>query len=158
MCLLGVSVMNNHIYGSKVPQNPHIGGISSQICKKFKYLYLQICVPDWHETWQAATATNLYKTHFIKVINKYRRVRLASIRRSRRPYSPSWDSERTTSPPLHRRWGTSDARCRGRRDTNTFSGTDVGSLSRTRPPSATQSPDSNWSNAFNVCRMNSANN
>ena len=58
MCLLGVSVMNNHIYGSKVPQNPHIGGISSQICKKFKYLYLQICVPDWHEIWRAAAASN----------------------------------------------------------------------------------------------------
>jgi len=29
MCLLGVSMMNNHIYGSKVPQNPHFGGLNS---------------------------------------------------------------------------------------------------------------------------------
>jgi len=28
MCLLGVSMMNNHIYGSKVPQNPHFGGLN----------------------------------------------------------------------------------------------------------------------------------
>ena len=36
MCLLGVSMMNKHIYGSKVPQNPILGawiGISSQICE-----------------------------------------------------------------------------------------------------------------------------
>ena len=24
----GVSMMNNHIYGSKVPQNPHFGGLN----------------------------------------------------------------------------------------------------------------------------------
>ena len=28
MCLFGVSMMNNHIYGSKVPQKPHFGGLS----------------------------------------------------------------------------------------------------------------------------------
>ena len=28
MCLLGVSMMNNHIYASKVPQNPHFGGLN----------------------------------------------------------------------------------------------------------------------------------
>ena len=25
MCLFGVSMINSHIYGSKVPQNPHFG-------------------------------------------------------------------------------------------------------------------------------------
>jgi len=55
MCLLGVSMMNKHSLGSKVPQKPILGnwiGISSQICEKFKQLYLQICVSDWHEIWQ----------------------------------------------------------------------------------------------------------
>jgi len=28
MCLLGVSMMNNHVYGSKVPQKPHFGGLN----------------------------------------------------------------------------------------------------------------------------------
>jgi len=28
MCLLGVSVMNIYIYVSKVPQNPHVGGLN----------------------------------------------------------------------------------------------------------------------------------
>ena len=28
MCLLGVSMMNNHIQGFKVPQNPHFGGLN----------------------------------------------------------------------------------------------------------------------------------
>ena len=28
MCLLGYSMMNNHIYGSKVPQNLHFGGLN----------------------------------------------------------------------------------------------------------------------------------
>jgi len=32
------------------PRPPsHPIGISSQICEKFNYLYLQICVSDWHE-------------------------------------------------------------------------------------------------------------
>jgi len=30
MCLLGVSMMNNHIYGSKVPENPHFGGLNKR--------------------------------------------------------------------------------------------------------------------------------
>jgi len=28
MCLLGVSMINSHIYGYKVPQNPHFGGMN----------------------------------------------------------------------------------------------------------------------------------
>ena len=28
MCLLGVSMMNNHIYVSKLPQNPHFGSLN----------------------------------------------------------------------------------------------------------------------------------
>jgi len=29
--LLGVSMMNNHIYGFKVPQNPHFGGLNRSL-------------------------------------------------------------------------------------------------------------------------------
>jgi len=47
--------------GPKSPKTPILGtwiGISSQICEKFKQLYLQIYVSDWHEIWQAAAASN----------------------------------------------------------------------------------------------------
>jgi len=44
--------------GPKFPKTPIFGtwiGISSQICEKFKQLYLQICVSDWHEIWHPKT-------------------------------------------------------------------------------------------------------
>jgi len=48
MCLLGVSMMNNHIQGSKGPQNPHFGawiGILSQICEKIQIaISLDLCI------------------------------------------------------------------------------------------------------------------
>ena len=63
MCLLGVSMINNHIYGSKVPQNPHFGGMNRHFKPNMQKiqiasLYLQICVSDWHEIWQAAATSN----------------------------------------------------------------------------------------------------
>jgi len=43
MCLLGVSMMNNHIYGFKVPQNPHFGGLNRHFKPNmqiiFRYVY-----------------------------------------------------------------------------------------------------------------------
>jgi len=63
MCLLGVSMMNNHIYGSKVSQNSHFGGLNMYFKRNMQKnqiarLYLQICVSNWHEIWQAAAASN----------------------------------------------------------------------------------------------------
>jgi len=56
MCLLGSRWWIITFRGPKSPQTPI--GISSQICEKFKQLYLQICVSDWYEIWQAAAASN----------------------------------------------------------------------------------------------------
>ena len=42
----GVSMMNNHIYGSKVPKTPILGariGISSQICEKIQ-IAIDLCI------------------------------------------------------------------------------------------------------------------
>jgi len=74
MCFLVVSMMNNHIYGSEVPKTPILWawiGISSQICEKFKYLYLQICVSDWHEIWQAAAASNILRGWSRMVVKQF---------------------------------------------------------------------------------------
>jgi len=37
MCLLGASMINNHIYGSNVPQNPHFGGLNNEYAFQAKY-------------------------------------------------------------------------------------------------------------------------
>ena len=55
MCLLGVSMMNNHIQGSKGPQNPHFWawiGILSQICEKIQIaISLDLCITlTWNLT------------------------------------------------------------------------------------------------------------
>ena len=52
MCLSEVSMMNNHIYGPKVPLNPHFGGLNSHFkpnMRKIQWLFLHICVSHWHE-------------------------------------------------------------------------------------------------------------
>ena len=42
MCLLAVSMMNNHIYGSKVPQNPHFGGLSRHFKPNMRKIQIAI--------------------------------------------------------------------------------------------------------------------
>jgi len=44
----GVSMMNNHIYGSKVPQNPHFGGLNRHFKPNMRKIqiavYLDLCI------------------------------------------------------------------------------------------------------------------
>ena len=42
MCLLGVSMMNNHIYGSNVPQNPHFGGLNMDFKPNMRKIQIAI--------------------------------------------------------------------------------------------------------------------
>jgi len=59
MCLLGVSMMANHIYGFRPPKTKILWawiGISSQICEKIKSSYLQNYASDSHKIWQADVA------------------------------------------------------------------------------------------------------
>ena len=42
MCLLGVSMMNNHIYGSKVPQNCHFGGLNRHFKPSMRKILIAI--------------------------------------------------------------------------------------------------------------------
>jgi len=61
MCLLGSRWWIITLRCPKSPKTPILRariGISSQICEKFKSLYLQICVSHWHDIWQAAAASN----------------------------------------------------------------------------------------------------
>jgi len=49
MCLLGVSMTNNHIYGSKVPQNPHFWGLNRHFKpnmrkKSNSYISSDLCI------------------------------------------------------------------------------------------------------------------
>ena len=42
MCLLGVSMMNNYIYESKVPQNPHFGGLNRHFKPNMRKIQIAI--------------------------------------------------------------------------------------------------------------------
>ena len=42
MCLLGVSMMNNYIYGSKVPQNTHFGGLNRHFKPNMRNIQIAI--------------------------------------------------------------------------------------------------------------------
>ena len=42
MCLLGVSMMNNHLYGFKVPQNPHFGGLNKHFMPNMQKIQIAI--------------------------------------------------------------------------------------------------------------------
>ena len=42
MCFLGVSMINNHIYGSKVPQNPYFGALNRQFKPNMQKIQIAI--------------------------------------------------------------------------------------------------------------------
>ena len=71
--------------GPKSPKTPILRawiGTSSQICEKFKYLYLQICVSDWHEIWQQlrpATVTSWVVSYGGKTIPRWRTAAILKI-------------------------------------------------------------------------------
>jgi len=62
----------SHLGVQSPPKNPILGACISQIGEKFKQLYLQICVSDWHEFWQAGPATETVQMVLYMVVKQFK--------------------------------------------------------------------------------------
>jgi len=61
----------SHLGVQSPPKKPILGACISQIGEKFKQLYLQICVSDWHEFWQAGPATETVQMVLYMVVKQF---------------------------------------------------------------------------------------
>jgi len=57
MCLLGISLTNDHIYGSKVPQNPYFGGMNRHFKPNMRIICRYVYQIDMKFDRQLYTAT-----------------------------------------------------------------------------------------------------